>query len=87
MPRCSSATRSRPGTYLDMTANLPVVHPDKVACAGAIGARANMTGIATVADLEEFYNQLPNGDRQFHYSSGNRAFGDACHQPAIVSGT
>src|SRR6185436_3423107 len=40
------------GTYLDMTANLPLV-------------RGEYDGIATVADLEEFYNLLPNGDRQF----------------------
>ena len=30
MPKCSSATRLPTGTYLDMTANLPVVHPEKV---------------------------------------------------------
>jgi alpha-beta hydrolase superfamily lysophospholipase len=27
--------------------------------------RGEYDGIATVADLEEFYNELPNGDRQF----------------------
>ena len=27
--------------------------------------RGEYDGIATVADLEEFYNKLPNGDRQF----------------------
>jgi pimeloyl-ACP methyl ester carboxylesterase len=52
------------GTYLDMTANLPVVHPDKV-LAPVLLVRGEYDGIATVADLEDFYNQLPNGDRQF----------------------
>jgi pimeloyl-ACP methyl ester carboxylesterase len=52
------------GTYLDMTANLPVVHPEKV-LSPVLLVRGEYDGIATVADLEEFYNALPNGDRQF----------------------
>lgn len=52
------------GTYLDMTANLPVVHPDKV-LAPVLLVRGEYDGIATVPDLEAFFNQLPNGDRQF----------------------
>jgi pimeloyl-ACP methyl ester carboxylesterase len=52
------------GTYLDMTANLPVVKPDKV-LSPVLLVRGEFDGIATVADLEEFYNLLPNGDRQF----------------------
>jgi pimeloyl-ACP methyl ester carboxylesterase len=52
------------GTYLDMTANLPVVHPGKV-LAPVLLVRGEYDGIATVADLEEFFNLLPNGDRQF----------------------
>jgi pimeloyl-ACP methyl ester carboxylesterase len=52
------------GTYLDMTANLPVVIPEKVQ-APVLLVRGEYDGIATVADLEEFYNKLPNGDRQF----------------------
>jgi pimeloyl-ACP methyl ester carboxylesterase len=52
------------GTYLDMTANLPVVHPERV-LAPVLLVRGEYDGIATVADLEEFYNLLPNGDRQF----------------------
>ncbi|MBR0693888.1 alpha/beta hydrolase [Bradyrhizobium lablabi] len=52
------------GTYLDMTANLPIVHPEKV-LAPVLLVRGEHDGIATVADLEEFYNKLPNGDRQF----------------------
>jgi len=52
------------GTYLDMTANLPVVHPDKV-LSPVLLVRGEYDGIATVPDLEEFFNLLPNGDRQF----------------------
>ena len=52
------------GTYLDMTANLPVVKPDKV-LSPVLLVRGEYDGIATVADLEEFFNLLPNGDRQF----------------------
>jgi pimeloyl-ACP methyl ester carboxylesterase len=52
------------GTYLDMTANLPVVHPEKV-LSPVLLVRGEFDGIATVADLEAFYNLLPNGDRQF----------------------
>ncbi len=52
------------GTYLDMTANLPVVQPQKV-LSPVLLVRGEYDGIATVADLEEFYNLLPNGDRQF----------------------
>ncbi|WP_027522760.1 alpha/beta hydrolase [Bradyrhizobium sp. Ec3.3] len=52
------------GTYLDMTANLPVVDPEKV-LAPVLLVRGEFDGIATVADLEAFYNKLPNGDRQF----------------------
>jgi pimeloyl-ACP methyl ester carboxylesterase len=52
------------GTYLDMTANLPVVDPKRVT-APVLLVRGEYDGIATIADLEEFYNRLPNGDRQF----------------------
>jgi pimeloyl-ACP methyl ester carboxylesterase len=52
------------GTYLDMTANLPVVHPEKV-LAPVLLVRGEYDGIATVADLEAFFNKLPSGDRQF----------------------
>src|SRR4029079_17118928 len=52
------------GTYLDMVANLPLVDPKKV-MSPVLLVRGEYDGIATVADLEEFYNELPNGDRQF----------------------
>ncbi|MBV8926692.1 MAG: alpha/beta fold hydrolase [Bradyrhizobium sp.] len=52
------------GTYLDMTANLPVVQPERV-LAPVLLVRGEYDGIATVADIEEFFDKLPNGDRQF----------------------
>jgi alpha-beta hydrolase superfamily lysophospholipase len=52
------------GTYLDMTAHLPVVDPAKV-LAPVLLIRGEYDGIATVEDLMDFFKQLPNGDRQF----------------------
>jgi pimeloyl-ACP methyl ester carboxylesterase len=52
------------GTYLDMTANLPVVDPKKV-LAPVLLIRGEHDGIATMGDLSDFFAQLPNGDRQF----------------------
>ena len=52
------------GTYLDMTANLPLVHPEKVK-SPVLLVRGEHDGIATVDDLQDFYKRLPNGDRQF----------------------
>ena len=52
------------GTYLDMTANLPLVDPKKVA-APVLVIRGEHDGIATVDDLWAFYKDLPSGDRQF----------------------
>ena len=52
------------GTYLDMTANLPVVDPSRI-LAPVLLVRGEYDGIATVEDLADFYKRLPNGDRQF----------------------
>ncbi len=51
------------GTYLDMTANLPLVDPSKV-LAPVLMIRGDHDGISTLEDLFEFYRALPNGDRQ-----------------------
>jgi pimeloyl-ACP methyl ester carboxylesterase len=51
------------GTYLDMTANLPVVDPTKVH-APVLLVRGEYDGIATEEDLISFFTKLPNGDRQ-----------------------
>jgi alpha-beta hydrolase superfamily lysophospholipase len=52
------------GTYLDMTANLPVVDPKRVT-APVLLVRGEYDGIATMSDLTDFFTQLPSGDRQF----------------------
>ena len=52
----SIATRDKPGT--SDPAAIEVLAP-------VLLVRGEYDGIATVADLEEFYNKLPNGDRQF----------------------
>ena len=51
------------GTYLDMTANLPLVDPKRV-MSPVLLVRGEYDGIATVDDLQDFFKQLPNGDRQ-----------------------
>ena len=52
------------GTYLDMTANLPVVDPLRVHAPVMI-VRGEFDGIATEEDLLNFYQKLPYPDRQF----------------------
>ena len=51
------------GTYLDMTANLPLVDPKRIA-GPVMLVRGEYDGIATMADLTDFFSQLPSGDRQ-----------------------
>jgi alpha-beta hydrolase superfamily lysophospholipase len=52
------------GTYLDMTSKLPLVDP-KIVQAPVQLIRGEYDGIATVDDLQDFFKQLPSGDRQF----------------------
>jgi alpha-beta hydrolase superfamily lysophospholipase len=52
------------GTYLDMTANLPIVDPLKLHCPVLI-ARGEYDGIATEEDLLNFFKKLPMPDREF----------------------
>jgi len=52
------------GTYLDMTSKLPIIEA-KAIKAPVLLARGQYDGIATEADLLDFYHQLPNPDRQF----------------------
>jgi alpha-beta hydrolase superfamily lysophospholipase len=57
------------GTYLDMTANLPIVDPTRVK-APVLLVRGEYDGIATVQDLLNFFARLPNPDRQFVILAG-----------------
>ena len=52
------------GTYLDMTANLPVVDPLRVK-APVLLVRGEYDGIATEEDLLDFFQKLPTPDRQY----------------------
>jgi pimeloyl-ACP methyl ester carboxylesterase len=52
------------GTYLDMTAHLPVVDPAKVKCP-VLMLRGEHDGISSETDLLSFYRKLPNNDRQY----------------------
>lgn len=52
------------GTYLDMTSKLPIIEAALVK-APVLVVRGQYDGIATEADLLDFYSQLPNPDRQF----------------------
>jgi alpha-beta hydrolase superfamily lysophospholipase len=51
------------GTYLDMTANLPLVDPLKVQ-APVLMARGQYDGIATDEDIMDFFVKLPKADKQ-----------------------
>jgi alpha-beta hydrolase superfamily lysophospholipase len=57
------------GTYLDMTANLPVVDPLKV-LAPVMLVRGEHDGIASEEDLLDFFRLLPHPDRQFVVLAG-----------------
>lgn len=57
------------GTYLDMCAHLPVVDPLQIA-SPTIVMRGQFDGIAGMDDLIEFFNKLPNPDKQFSVMAG-----------------
>jgi pimeloyl-ACP methyl ester carboxylesterase len=52
------------GTYLDMSANLPVCDPEKITVPVLI-MRGQWDGIASFQDLANFFAKLPNPDKQF----------------------
>jgi len=57
------------GTYLDMTANLPLVDPLKVH-APVLLVRGEYDGIATEEDLLDFLEKLPTKDYQYNVIPG-----------------
>jgi pimeloyl-ACP methyl ester carboxylesterase len=57
------------GTYLDMTAHLPVVDPARLR-SPCLVVRGEYDGIASEEDLLDFYRKLPNPDRQFSILPG-----------------
>ena len=52
------------GTYIDMSANLPVLDPKKIGVPTLI-MRGEYDGIASFQDLANFFALLPNSDKQF----------------------
>ena len=57
------------GTYIDMSANLPVVDPEKITAPTLI-MRGQWDGIASYQDLANFFAKLPNADKQFAVMPG-----------------
>ncbi|HEY9279996.1 MAG TPA: alpha/beta fold hydrolase [Eoetvoesiella sp.] len=57
------------GTYIDMCSHLPVVDPKKIK-APTIVMRGEYDGIASQADLLDFYDKLPNSDKHFAIMPG-----------------
>lgn len=62
------------GTYLDMSANLPIVDPARIVCPVQI-IRGEFDGIATDDDLIEFFRLLPNRQKQFCLMAGQAHVG------------
>jgi pimeloyl-ACP methyl ester carboxylesterase len=85
------------GTYIDMSANLPVCDPQKILVPTLV-MRGQYDGIASFRDLADFFEKLPNADKQFivmpgiaHTSTRSKNFAVAYHvieqffsQPAPV---
>ena len=57
------------GTYIDMCNNLPLVDPTKIVCPTII-MRGEYDGIASLTDLLQFFQLLPNPDKQFAIMPG-----------------
>ncbi len=57
------------GTYIDMSANLPVLDPAKITVPTLI-MRGQWDGIASFEDLAAFFARLPNPDKQFAVMPG-----------------
>ena len=57
------------GTYVDMCAHLPVVNPEKITVPTLI-MRGQWDGIASIEDLIQFFEKLPNPDKQFAVMPG-----------------
>jgi alpha-beta hydrolase superfamily lysophospholipase len=57
------------GTYVDMITKLPLVDPARVMCPVLV-IRAEHDGIATDADILDFYGKLPSADKQIAKIAG-----------------
>lgn len=57
------------GTYIDMCSKLPVVDPAKITMPTVV-LRGQFDGIASMADLIDFFVRLPSADKQFTVMNG-----------------
>ena len=57
------------GTYIDMCSKLPLVDPERIAVPTVV-LRGQFDGIAGMDDLIEFFQRLPNPDKQFTVMPG-----------------
>ena len=57
------------GTYIDMSANLPVLDPERITVPTLV-MRGQWDGIASYQDLANFFAKLPNPDKQFAVMPG-----------------
>jgi pimeloyl-ACP methyl ester carboxylesterase len=57
------------GTYVDMSANLPVIDPGKITVPVLV-MRGQWDGIASFEDLAKFFAKLPNPDKRFAVMPG-----------------
>ncbi len=57
------------GTYIDMCSKLPVVDPEKISVPTLV-LRGQFDGIASMADLIDFFVRLPSADKQFTVLNG-----------------
>lgn len=62
------------GTYVDMSANLPLIDPARILCPVQI-IRGEFDGIASDDDLIDFFRLLPNKEKQFCSMSGQAHVG------------
>ena len=73
------------GTYLDMTANLPVVDPKKVT-APVLLVRGEYDGIATMSDLTDFFLAASQRRPPVRGAAGNGAFrGAGLESPDVLA--
>jgi len=57
------------GTYIDMSANLPVIDPARITVPTLV-MRGQWDGIASFEDIAAFFARLPNPDKQFAVMPG-----------------
>src|SRR5439155_1660923 len=60
---CGADDVAAASAYIDMSANLPVIDPDKIAVPTLV-MRGQWDGIASYQDVAAFFSRLPNPDKE-----------------------